>query len=276
VAVRDPFPEPSTGRRKPAGRGIERRAVEGARAGLDCGSAQNGGKLEFPASRKPPEECPVTGVAALAKSFKFRQDRPLRHLLAFGISAHRVRLRLNMLRADFLEIIGDLACAKELAARIWPEAEAMGFADIAERARELLDDRTILMEFERDWNRFKHTDEDISFGNLSDQELRVFARDGLESLGLPPDRLEVLEQYCKSLREVARERSSWCRHLEMLEDMRQTRNPATAFSVLPSRKCVCVKLGYETENVSSDAQALISDLKRLYCGNCKDRNPKQQ
>ncbi|MGD0012056.1 MAG: DUF4365 domain-containing protein [Terriglobia bacterium] len=186
------------------------------------------------------------------------------------------RLRLNILHADFLEIIGDLACAKELAARICPEAEAMGFADIAERARELLDDRTILMEFERDWSRFKQADEDISFGNLSDQEMRGFARDGLESLGLPPHCLEVFEQYCKSLREVARERSRWCRHIEMLEDIRQTRNPATAFSVLPNRKCVCEKLGYETENVTSDAQALIRAFKHVYCVNCKDRNPKQE
>jgi hypothetical protein len=132
------------------------------------------------------------------------------------------------------------------------------------------------MEFERDWSRFKQADEDISFGNLSDQEMRGFARDGLESLGLPPHCLEVFEQYCKSLREVARERSRWCRHIEMLEDIRQTRNPATAFSVLPNRKCVCEKLGYETENVTSDAQALIRAFKHVYCVNCKDRNPKQE
>ena len=28
-----------------------------ARTGLDCGSTESGGKVQFPASRKPPEEC---------------------------------------------------------------------------------------------------------------------------------------------------------------------------------------------------------------------------
>ncbi|MGA2611049.1 MAG: CHAT domain-containing protein [Terriglobia bacterium] len=65
----------------PAGRGVEWRAVVSASARLDCGSAQSGDLLQFRAFRKPPDECLVTGVAALAKSFKFRQHRLLRHLL---------------------------------------------------------------------------------------------------------------------------------------------------------------------------------------------------
>ena len=78
------FPVPSTDRRKPAGRGVEWRAVVGARARIDGGSAIERLLVPVPASRKPPDKGLVTGVAALAKSFKFRQDRTLRHLLAFG------------------------------------------------------------------------------------------------------------------------------------------------------------------------------------------------
>ena len=90
VVVPGHFPEPSTDRRKPAGWGIEWRAVVGASACIDCGSAKSGCLLSVRASREPPDKGLVTGVAALAKSFKFRQDRTLRHLLPFGISAHRV------------------------------------------------------------------------------------------------------------------------------------------------------------------------------------------
>lgn len=185
------------------------------------------------------------------------------------------RLRVDILKADFLEIMGNLAGAKELAAQIHPEAEAMGFADIAERAKELLDDRTLLMEFEREWARFKQTDEDVSFASLSDDEVRQYARDILLSLGSPPDRLRVIQENCQSLREVARERCHWCRHLQMLEDRRQTRDPETAFSTVPNRRYKCDKFGYETAIITSDAQALIGAFKQLYCASCKDRSPKQ-
>jgi hypothetical protein len=185
------------------------------------------------------------------------------------------RLRLNILHADFLEIVGDVGGAKKLAAQICPEAEAMGFADIAERAKELLDDRTMLMEFEREWRRFQQIDEDIWFGDLSDQELQEFSRDALQSLDLPPARLGVVQQYCESLREVARERSQWCRHLQMLEELTQTRDLATAFSVPPNRRCMCEKFGYETTIVSPDATGLMGAFKQLYCAGCKDRSPKQ-
>jgi len=185
------------------------------------------------------------------------------------------RLRVNILNADFLEIIGDLAGAKEVAEQIYPEAEAMGFANIAQRAKELLDDRTMLMEFEREWARVKQTDEDVWFADQSDDKLQRFARDVLQIMYLPPNRLKVIEQYCQSLREVAQERVQWCRHLEMLEDLRQTRDPSTAFSVLPNRKCVCERFCYETEIITSDGDALIRTFKQLYCASCKDRSPKQ-
>jgi hypothetical protein len=185
------------------------------------------------------------------------------------------RLRLNMLNADLLEIVGDLASAKELAARIYPEAEAMGFANIAERAKELLEERTLLTQIERDMTRLKQTDEDVSFTNLGDDELARFARDALESMGLPEGRRKIVEEYCHSLRKVAQERWHWCRHLEMYDDLRQTRDPATAFSVLPNRRCVCKKFAYETQIETSNVHALISAFKQLYCASCKDRSPKQ-
>jgi hypothetical protein len=185
------------------------------------------------------------------------------------------RLRVNMLNADLLEIVGDLAGAKELAARIYPEAEAMGFANIAERAKELLEERTLLMQIERDMTRISQTDEDVSFANLSDDELVRFARDAVESMGLPEGRRKIVEEYCHSLRKVAQERCQWCCHLELYDDLRQTTDPATAFSVLPDRRCVCKKFAYGTQIVTSDVQALISAFKELYCASCKDRAPIQ-
>lgn len=186
------------------------------------------------------------------------------------------RLRLDIINADFLEMIGDLHGAKKLAEQIYPQAEAMAFADIARRAKALLDDKTLLMEFRGLVAQIKETDPDIWFGVQPDEDLRRFARATLESLRLPLDRLAVMERYCGSLREVARERCHWCRHLQMMEDLTQTQDRTTAFNVLPNRMCVCEKFGYKTSIVTSDAQGLIRGFKDLYCTACNDRSPKHQ
>jgi hypothetical protein len=184
------------------------------------------------------------------------------------------RLRVNILKMDFLELTGDLASAKELAGRIYPEAHALGFANIEERAKALMDDRTLLMQSERDLARFKQTDEDVSIAGQSDEEVQCFARDIQLSLCLPPSRLKVIEQCCQSLRDVARERCRWCRYLNILEEQPPI-DPVRAYSTLPNQKCVCEKFGHETKIVTSDAKALIGAFKQLYCANCQDRAPKQ-
>ena len=107
------------------------------------------------------------------------------------------RLRIKRFRADFLEIIGDLTAAKEVAAEVYPEAEAMGFINIAERTRELLEDRTLLMQFEKDVKRMENADQDIEFAAYSDVELEKFARGVTEIVGSPPARPEVVRQYCE-------------------------------------------------------------------------------
>jgi hypothetical protein len=185
------------------------------------------------------------------------------------------RLRVNALKMDFLEITGDLAGAKELAQRIYPEADAMGLANLAQQAKELLEERSLLMRVERDVLKLKETDEDVSIAAQSDEEIQRFARETLLSLGLPAGRMKIVEQCCLYMREVARERCHWCRYLQMLEEQPRTPDPATAHSTLPNQKCVCEKFGHATKIVTSDAHALIGAFKQLYCAGCKDRDPKQ-
>jgi hypothetical protein len=197
-------------------------------------------------------------------------------LLINGLSGSvERRLRLKRLQADFLEITGDIPGAKEIAALVYPEADAMGFVSIAKRAKELLDDRTLLMEFERNLASSASLDQDILFAHYSDAELKRFSDEVLRIVGSPPARSEVVQQYCDSLREIARERCNWCRHLQILEDLTQTDDPAIAFHVLPNRSCFCDKFKYRTQIETTDAKALIVTFKQLYCTNCAARSPKQ-
>jgi hypothetical protein len=184
------------------------------------------------------------------------------------------RLRLSNLQADFLEITGNLAAAKALASRVYPEAEAMGFAKIAERANELIEDRTITMQFERQVAQWNTTDQDVLFAEYDDAGLKRFAREVLDTVGSPPADAAVVEEYCRSLHEIAKERLYWCRHLDILENLGQTTHSSTPFNVLPDRRCSCRKFGYKTDIVTADAHALIATFKKIYCATCTNRDPK--
>lgn len=213
----------------------------------------------------------------ISEQTKTRIRRDIETALALTDHSRTVetKLRIRRIQADFLEIIGDLPAAKEVATAVCPEAEAMGLINIAERAKELLEDRTSLMQFERDVERMKNTDQDLEFAAYSDSELQRWAPVVTEIVGSPPARFEIVRQYCDSMREIAQERTTWCRYIQLKEDLSQTTDPEAAFSVLPDRSCVCLKLGFETKVVTSDAHALIEAFKRVHCTNCPDRSPKQ-
>jgi hypothetical protein len=185
------------------------------------------------------------------------------------------RLRVSVLNMDFLEITGDMAGAKKLAEQICPEAEAMCFASFAERAKEILEDKSLLMRIEQDVKQLKLTDKDVLMARMSDEDLKRFAQDILMSSGLPQSRLSVVEECCKSLRAVARERCNWCRYLDVREEQPAKPNPATAFTHLPNQRCICEKFGHETRIITTDLHGLIGAFKQMYCTNCKDRVPLQ-
>ena len=185
------------------------------------------------------------------------------------------RLRLNELRADLLEIGGDLDAAKAIAATTHPVASAMGFDFIARRAKELLDNDTLLMQFERLVGETRAKDDDLEYANDSDERLADEARYFLATLKAPAARYEIVLEHFRVIRQMAQERVNWCRHLVMLEDLSKSLIQETAYSELPSRVCRCQKFGLESDHGSVDATSVIADFKQRSCGICLARDPKQ-
>ena len=184
------------------------------------------------------------------------------------------RLTLNKLEAEFLEVQGDLSGAKALAEKFYPEAYAMGFKMIAEKASEILEDRTPLMRYEQERIRSDQEDPDVMRAKQTDVQLARIAAQLLEIIGSPPAHPKKLLGYARSLRIIAQERCHWCRHIQLLENLTQTTDPLSAFSVTPMRKCLCDRFDYESAGESVDVVAVIADFKRDYCNACPARNPK--
>jgi hypothetical protein len=184
------------------------------------------------------------------------------------------RLTLDKLRVRFLEIKGDLDGARTAAEKLFPEADAMGFNAIAEEAREALENRTLLMRYEQDIAKSDLLHRDQLQATQTDEQLSRLTQQMVKIIGSPPAHPKKLLGYMRSLRFIAQERCGWCRHLQLQENLTQTTDPATAFSVSPMRRVICEKFNHVSGGESVDVIAIVEDFKRDFCHSCSARDPR--
>jgi hypothetical protein len=110
--------------------------------------------------------------------------------------------------------------------------------------------------------------------NDSDEKLRRLARLTLTAMQLPEDRLPVLERDSHSLRQIARERLGWCRHIDLLQDLSHTLHRSTCYVTDPPRSCFCKLHGHKSYIQHPEAEVVIQAFKRAYCDGCPDHSPK--
>jgi hypothetical protein len=182
--------------------------------------------------------------------------------------------RAKLLLADLFESLGHGQAARNLAEGALVAAEAMSYPRLAGHARDHLDQRTEARQFEALLAERLAVDDDVHLAGETDEVLRGVARHTLDTLGLPADRLPILEREWGYYRAIARERVDWCRHLDLIQDPRSVEEPATYYHDDPPRACRCEKHGYRSTAESPDGAAVIAAFKAAYCASCPDRAPK--
>jgi hypothetical protein len=184
-------------------------------------------------------------------------------------------LRAEMLKADFLEFIKREDEAKAISQNVLPKAQAMGYTIIVSRAEEHLAGQGIRRKQDATHAEKTEEEREMRNANRSEEESRRYAAQALRLMGLPAERLPVLEREYFSLRDVSVEKVNWCRHIDRLNDERHKWHPATTYKTDPNRFCICTLHGFETVIPNSDWKALSVEFKKTYCENCPDRNPLQ-
>ncbi len=184
-------------------------------------------------------------------------------------------LRAEMVKADFLELLGQETEAKEIAIKVLPKAQAMGYTIIVTRAEEHLSGQGYRSKQDTVFSK-KSEEEQVTRNAIrSDDESRKYAAQGLRVMELPMERLPVLEREYFSIRDVAREKLSWCRHIDRLNDERHTWHPSTKYRTDPDRICICNLHGFQSLTTEPNWKALSVDFKKVYCEQCPDRSPFQ-
>jgi hypothetical protein len=184
-------------------------------------------------------------------------------------------LRAKMIKADYLELIEKQEEAMEIASDVLPKAQALNFAIIVANAEEHIAGQGLQSKL--DFNHRAKTEEEelSSTASKSDEELLLDAAQMLRILELPSDRLTVLEREYFSIRDNAKERLNWCRHLNVIQNLRHTRHPSTMYRTDPDRACQCNLHQYQSIFPSPDWKIVITAFKKTYCEQCPDRNPFQ-
>ena len=83
------------------------------------------------------------------------------------------------------------------------------------------------------------SDPDVREAGYSDEDMSRYAEDVLEASGLPRDRLAVVTREVWSLRDIARERVNWCRHIQLIQDLGHASDSRTLYACDPVRYCYC-------------------------------------
>jgi hypothetical protein len=183
--------------------------------------------------------------------------------------------RAKLLLADFRYLSCDEKSARALAEEALVVAQAWCYSKHESHAREYAEGPTHLEQFLAEMAARRSQDEDVLLANEPDETLRRYAMHSLESMHLPADRLAVVEREWQSLRLIARERVSWCRHINLMQDKRHTLRPESCYLRDPERFCICEWHNYKANIRHTDPKVVIDAFKRAYCERCADRTPKQ-
>ena len=185
------------------------------------------------------------------------------------------QLRAQLIRADVHMLLAGEDAAKKIAQEVLPQAQAMEYHPLISWAGAFLNQSTVWDQAKAMFAHMEQEDEDVSMAARSDDDIRIFAQDVLASLNLPVARLGIVERDAHSLRDIAQERLTWCRHIELIQDLHHTAHLESVYTKDPERFVCCLRHKYQTRIISTNWKALISAFKQTYCAGCPDQDPKQ-
>lgn len=107
--------------------------------------------------------------------------------------------------------------------------------------------------------------------DASDADLERFASDTVRALRIPQHRIGNVLKDLKSLRRIGVEQRSWCKHIELFQELGHTASRHTIYSVDPYRRCKCLRYSYESQIKSNDVDAVITAFKATFCVTCGGR-----
>jgi hypothetical protein len=184
-------------------------------------------------------------------------------------------LRAKLLLANLFVFTGQESAACELAKGVLPKAQIMNYAFHVAHAQEIISGNTFLSETVAQVKTDIEQDADYSIASDTDDNIRLFANECRRARNLPIERLPFLELEAFALRDIARERLDWCRHIDLDQRIVDAVDTSNGLDNTPKHTCVCLKFDYRLRLDNSDHKTVITAFKEKYCTGCSARSPKR-
>ena len=166
----------------------------------------------------------------------------------------------RLLLADVYHLTGDPESARKIATEVLPIAEAYHFDGFAAGARAHIDGDPIYEQLRRKFLVRRPKDPDLQDANMTDEMVKFGAEMYAKSTRLDSGELVVFTRLVTSWRQIARERLSWCRHMDLVE-VSPALNAAGRM-IDPLRQCYCDKLKVESSIALTDWETVINSFKQ--------------
>jgi hypothetical protein len=119
--------------------------------------------------------------------------------------------------------------------------------------------------------RQKQSDEYSSLDLETDEDIQDFTDLLIETYKIPEERRKYVltEAFC--MRDIAIEKSQWCKHIEIHQSFTHTLSLARLYTEFPNIRVICSRFEYCVDKQSPDWIEPIKELKKIHCSNCLDR-----
>ena len=185
-------------------------------------------------------------------------------------------VRIQLIMAQAFEVMGQMESAKSLAQGVIRKAKLFGYKRHIDTATEIIEGNTLffrLIHNIRERLRRKESNEYDPSDLATDADIQHYADFIMETYKIPEERRENVVKDVLCIRDSVMEKSVWCKHIEIKQNLTHTFSPETLYSENPNRRVVCSKFDYFVDKLSPDWDMLIKDFKNIYCSRCSDREP---
>jgi hypothetical protein len=183
-------------------------------------------------------------------------------------------VRIQLIMAQAFEVMGQLEPAKKLAQGVLGKAKLLGYKLHIETANQVISEKTLFSKCIQNARMVLHQKQSDEYNPLdldSEEDIQNFTDFLIETYKIPEERRKyvVIEALC--MRDIAREKSQWCKYLEIQQNLTHTFSSETLYAEDPNRRVICSKFEYCVDNQSPDWIEPLKELKKIHCSNCLDR-----
>jgi hypothetical protein len=185
-------------------------------------------------------------------------------------------VRTQLIMAQAFEIRSQVDAAKNLAQGVLIRSKYLGYKRHVETAEEILSGNTLFtknIQSVRDMLRKKDVGEYAPSALNTDEERQHLADFMMETYQIPSERRKNVLIDVFSLRDIAKEKTQWCKYIEVFQNLKHTFSPDTIYVENPNRHVKCSKLGYVVDHRLPDWVGQIEEFKKKHCYSCQDRKP---